>query len=308
MELVRLLEGIRWDFFTTINLIFSVLGEELVVIAILCLIYWCYNKKLGYQLAFSWLISGVIVNVAKLFIKIPRPFVTDKTLNPVEKALGHATGYSFPSGHTQSATSIYGTLSIFFGKRVKLFGYLFIIPIICVAFSRMYLGVHTPYDVLAGFVIGLAVVLVLNYLYTNYCLDSSHYGIILLIFTIISFGVMIFAAYEMTYTNVEVANYSDCFKVGASSLGFIFGWYIESTKIKFHEQGTYIGFQILKYICGMIGLVIIKLGLSFLCKQLPEDYLVLTFIIPYFFTTLWITGIYPIFIKKFFTWSFGYRI
>ncbi len=306
MELVRLLEEIRWDFFTDLNLIFSVLGEELVVIAILCLIYWCYNKKLGYQLAFSWLISGVIVNVSKLLIKIPRPFIADKTLNPVEGALGHATGFSFPSGHTQSATSIYGTLSIYFGKRYKLFGFLFIIPIICIAFSRMYLGVHTPYDVLAGFAVGLIVTLALNYLYTNYCLDSSHYGLILLAITIVSFAVMIFAAYEMIYVKVEIENYSDCFKVAASSLGFIFGWYIETTKIKFHEN-TYIGFQILKYICGIIGVIIIKLGLSFLCKQLPEEYIVLTFILPYFFTTFWITGIYPIFIKKFFTFSFGYR-
>ena len=307
MELLKLLESIRGDALTFINLIFSKLGEELIIFAVLCLIYWCIDKRLGYRIAFSYLVSGFIVNSLKIIIKVPRPFIKDTSFTPVEKALEHATGYSFPSGHTQSATSVYGTISMYLGKRSILLGILFFIPILAVGFSRMYLGVHTPWDVMAGFAIGLLVTIVISYLFDNYWLDPTHYRIILVVVTIAGFALMLLGAYEMAYENVAPVNGLDCFKIGSAMLGFIFGWYIEITQVKFVERGISVKGQIIKYICGMIGVALCYKGTEFVLLLFMSENNLIVNVIPYFLTTFWVTGIYPVIIKKVFTSPFNYR-
>lgn len=301
MELLKLLEGIRMDIFTQVNLIFTKFGEEMAIFAILCLVYWCLNKKLGYQMAFAYLISGFVVNTIKIIAQVPRPFIKDTSLKPVEGALKHATGYSFPSGHTQAATSVYGSISIHLGRYNFGLSILLFIPIVCVIFSRMYLGVHTPYDVAVAFAITMLITAVTAYVFNNYWLDSNHYHIILIIVTFMGLALIVTGTLEMVLGDVPVDKGLDCFKIGSCIIGFIFGWYIEITSVKFNEKGIGIGGQILKYICGMIGLFIFYVGLKeLLLLFLSENNLVIS-IIPYFFATFWVTGIYPVIIKKVFT-------
>jgi len=307
MDFLKSLENIRGDFLTDINLFITKLGEEVFLMAILCLVFWCINKKLGYGLAFSFLISGIIVNVLKIVFKIPRPFLRYKELTPVKDALGHATGYSFPSGHSQASSSIFSYLSIYFAKRgYALSLFLLGIPFI-VAFSRMYLGVHTAYDVSIGFFIAFVISLILNHLWDSYSLDKSHYRRIYIIFTIISFSVIIFAAYQNIYEDVSFKNASDLIKVGASSFGFINGWYLEVTKINFLEKGVSLPWQIIKYICGLFSLIILKFSSEFIFDNLFGETSILSVTIPYFLMTLYIVGIYPIIIKKFFTSPYIYQ-
>ena len=307
MEFLKLLESIRGDIFTIINLAMTKMGEEIVIFAILCLIYWCINKKLGYQISFSYLIAGFLINALKIIVKIPRPFVKDSSLTPVKGALKHATGYSFPSGHTQAATSVYGTIAIYFRKKNILISILLFIPILLVAFSRMYLGVHTPYDVLAGFAIAILVNVIINYFFTNYLLDSSHYRVVLLVVTIFAFGLMLLGAYQMVYENVSFNDGSDCLKIGSAILGFIIGWYIEVSKVNFRENGTNLSGQIQKYLCGILVVVALNKGTQYLLALFLSDENLILYTVPYFLTTLWITGIYPIFIKKFFTSPYHFK-
>ena len=125
------------------------LAQEAFVIVIICWLYWCSNKKLAYTLGFSYFTSGLLVQGLKITFRVPRPWVLDPGFHPVESAVPDATGYSFPSGHTQSCTSLFGTLG-FFTRKLSL-------RILCgcmiflIGFSRMYLGCHTPQDVLVSF-------------------------------------------------------------------------------------------------------------------------------------------------------------
>ena len=157
LETIRTAAGITFFSFITL------FGEELVMIAVLCLLYWCVDKRLGYRIGFSYFLSGLCVQTLKITFKIPRPWVLDATLKPVSTALETATGYSFPSGHTQSATALFGTLGL--NKRQPVKTICCFILIGFVAFSRMYLGVHTPKDVLVSFFVSGSLVIVAGYIF-----------------------------------------------------------------------------------------------------------------------------------------------
>lgn len=308
MEFLKILESIRNGLLDNVCLILTNLGSEVVISVILCLVYWCVNKKLGFKIGFSYLIAGFFVNIIKIMAKIPRPFNADTSLTVVEGAKSTAGGYSFPSGHTQSSTSVYGTFSLHFGKHNVLLSILFFIPIIIVAFTRMYLGVHTPLDVLAGFFLALFINIVVSYIFDNFWVDPSHFRAILIVISILSFGLILLGVYEMVYAGVTAQNGLPCVKTGAGILGFIIGWYIEVTYVKFNETGIDLPGQILKFITGILGVVVLYFCIGELFKYFFGRYHLLTNTIPYFLTTLWIAGIFPIFIKKVFTSPFNFRL
>ena len=157
MAFLKFLEGIRNPFFDWFFSLITHIGDETVFLVIALIVFWCVSKREGYYLLFVGFFGQVINNLLKLIFRIPRPFIADKTITPVESAVGRALGYSFPSGHTQN---IAGTLGVVTAKANKkwLKG-VCIALIVLVAFSRMYLGVHTPLDVVVS--LGIALVLVL---------------------------------------------------------------------------------------------------------------------------------------------------
>jgi undecaprenyl-diphosphatase len=136
---------------------FTLLGEEAFFLFIALTVYWCIDKKNGYYLLTVSFIGLTVNQLLKLIFRIPRPWVLDPDFPIVEEAREAATGYSFPSGHTQNAVNTFGSIARFTGHRALRIVCLALIPI--VAFSRMYLGVHTPKDVLVSIGIGCVLVL-----------------------------------------------------------------------------------------------------------------------------------------------------
>ena len=101
MELLYLFEKIRNPildfFFSTVTHI----GEETFFLAFAILFFWCVNKREGYYILITGLFGTILNQFLKLFCKVPRPWVKDPNFTVVESAVEEATGYSFPSGHTQ---------------------------------------------------------------------------------------------------------------------------------------------------------------------------------------------------------------
>ncbi len=103
--------------------------------------FWCSNKSLAYKLDFLIFVRSCYQGL-KITFRIPRPWILDFSFEPVKSAVPGATGYSFPSGHTQSGTAFFTTLA-FQCRRTGL-RLLCIFAFFLIGFSRMYLGVHTP--------------------------------------------------------------------------------------------------------------------------------------------------------------------
>jgi len=160
MQLLYLLEKIRLPGLNEFMLAVTRLGEETAFLAIALIVFWCVDKKRGYFLMAVGFAGTIINQFLKLLFRVPRPWVLDENFTILEQAREAATGYSFPSGHTQMAVGTFGALAVT-EKRKKL-AIIFWVLAFLVSFSRMYIGVHTPYDVIASAVIALALVFCLR--------------------------------------------------------------------------------------------------------------------------------------------------
>jgi hypothetical protein len=96
----------------------------------------------------------------KLWFRIPRPWVLDPEFTILEQAREAASGYSFPSGHTQMAVGTFGGIASFTRSKVLRWGSIALA--VLVAVSRMYIVVHTPKDVLVSAAIAVVLVLTLR--------------------------------------------------------------------------------------------------------------------------------------------------
>ena len=156
MSVLYFLESIRnpiLDFFFSLITLF---GEETIFMAVGMIVFWCFEKYQGYYLLYTGFAGTIINQFLKMSFRIPRPWVKDPSFTIVESAREAASGYSFPSGHTQTSVGLYGGLARWNRQRViRIVG---IALCVLVPLSRLYLGVHTPLDVLVS--VGIALLLI----------------------------------------------------------------------------------------------------------------------------------------------------
>ena len=140
------------DFFRKMSFI----GEMNVVLIIIGVIYWCVSREFGNYLLIGWSGNRVVNGLLKVAACIYRPWIRDPRVIPDIEAKATATGYSFPSGHSMNGASLYGGGAIRKDLPRALRIILALIMVL-IAFSRNFLGVHTPQDILVGTAAGLLV-------------------------------------------------------------------------------------------------------------------------------------------------------
>jgi undecaprenyl-diphosphatase len=131
-------------------------GELNTVLVIMAVIYWSVNKDIGTYMLMGWSGNRILNGALKVTVCAYRPWIRDARIIPYGDSINTATGYSFPSGHTMNASTVFGGGAV----RKDLPGMLRIVlgaMVALVAFSRIYLGVHTPQDILVGAVCGTLV-------------------------------------------------------------------------------------------------------------------------------------------------------
>ena len=154
IEYLLFLQNIRislngvWDgFFLTLTR----LAESPIPFLFLAWIYWCCDKRTGQIMSLNTGLSCLANQALKTIIRIPRPWLRDERIQPVQNAIASATGTSFPSGHTTRAGCAYGSYGAeLIRKKEKGTGVLLLLLVFLIAFSRNWLGVHTIEDVLVG--------------------------------------------------------------------------------------------------------------------------------------------------------------
>lgn len=147
----------------------TMFGEELILIAVVGFLYWCYDKEYG-KFVGTNLVFAVVLNplIKNIFLR-RRPYFDHegiRCLKPVDADAAiddlAAQGYSFPSGHSMSAAGTYGSLAAYRKNRWTLAAAI-LIPLL-VGVSRFCLGVHYPTDVLVGWLCGFLVIALIGFM------------------------------------------------------------------------------------------------------------------------------------------------
>lgn len=292
MDFLWFLSELRIPFLEKMMQGLTYFGQEPVLVLLIAIVYWCVNKRLAFRIGLSFCMSGIMVQGLKIIFRIPRPWVLDPAFKPVKSAVKAATGYSFPSGHTQGATSIYGTM--FSRAKKTTTKVVLAMLIILVAFSRMFLGVHTPKDVISAILISVTMILVVNMLIRPY--EEGRQKLPFILIGIILTGAVVllmYAGYLYKTDVIELRYVKDCFKATGAAIGFVIGLYLEQKYVHFEEEAS-MKQQIIKILSGILVIALLYVGIkkiegvSVFLSMLRNLVVILylTFVHPYIFTKI----------------------
>ena len=262
MDFLYLLEKIRnpvCDFFFSLV---THLGEETVFLAVAIVFFWCVNKYEGYYIMITGLVGTVVNQALKLAFRIPRPWVRDPSFTIVESARAEATGYSFPSGHTQNVAGTFGAIGAYSRKRWVTVVTLTVI--VLVAFSRMYLGVHTPTDVSVSLFVAAALLAVFYPVFSSEERFHKLMPIVAVISILLSVGLLLFA-FLTNEGGVDAENLYNARKNASTLFGctlcLLPVYLVDKHYTKFDTKAPWYA-QILKVVIGLAVVLGIKSGLS----------------------------------------------
>lgn len=291
MTFLRLLEKIRTPLLDDLMQFITYFGQEIIIIAVICTLYWCVDKRFAYLLGFNYFTAGLCIQTLKITFRVPRPWILDPSFHAVKSALPGATGYSFPSGHTQSATSLFFPLAL--KSQRKGSKILYILAFILIGFSRMYLGCHTPKDVFVSMGLSLVIALII-WQFQSFLLDNNdHLKLIACLLTGLSLAVAAYALLLNGTGTIETKYAEDCCKAAGAGMGFALGWYIERRYMNFSTECRGIATGIARLFAGLAVALVLKetvgliLGSSVLAKMAE-----------YFILVLWVLIIYPYLFNK----------
>ena len=272
MQLLYFLENIRVPILNEFMLAVTTLGEETAFLVIALILFWCVDKYIGYYTLSVGFVGTLANQFLKLWFRIPRPWVLDKNFTILEQAREAATGYSFPSGHTQSAVGTFGCIACVTKK--KAIRVIAIVVAVLVPFSRMYIGVHTPLDV----VVSIGIALLLIFVFRPLVLGNSHKRMPMLlgVMLILAIGYLCFVEFYAFPEEVMISdNYAHGVQNAYTLLGCLIGmlvvYFVDEKWLQFKVNAVWWA-QILKVIAGLVLVLIIKSGTKPLLNMLMGEY------------------------------------
>ena len=259
-----------------IMLAFTFFGEETFAILLLIAVYWCWDKRIGEYLLFSLYVAMSFNGLLKDVICRPRPFLNDQysdlryvSVKGLLVDTEHlSSSWSFPSGHSQTAGSIYGSLINGRKPWIKVCG---IVLILLVMVSRVYLGVHYPTDTIVGAVLGLLCAWICGLLYRRF----YQHRLLLL-------GIAVLLSGAMLLVNPS----GDSVKTLAMGVGAVLGMWLEDGLVEFRSTNGVLG-CILRLVVGFALLMAIRIGLKALLPDWTWCHALRYALMGFFGTFLW---------------------
>lgn len=261
MELLKYLQTWRASWLDAIVDASTYLGDEVFFMVVGLLLLWCIDKKWGFRLLFVGMLGTSVNQLLKGIFLIPRPWVLDPTFEIVESARAGATGYSFPSGHTHSATSVFTTLAVW--QRKKWVTAVCAALILVVGFSRMYLGVHTPLDVGVSLIVGLVLTLALLRLFDR----AGEKGTMQIVAATTAFTALVLLYLcvapkgERNMAEFDLHGVESMSKMLGASIGVALAWYLDMRYIHFETKAP-LWAQIVKLLGGVLLVLAVKSGMK----------------------------------------------
>ena len=262
MDFLYLLENIRCAFLDGFMNVITYLGDEYAFLVLAMVMFWCIDKFQGYYLLFVGFIGTQLNQLLKVVFRIDRPWVLDPDFEPVGGSIGRADGYSFPSGHTQSAVGTFGAIARW--NKQTVIRIICVVLFLLVGFSRMYLGVHTPKDVLTSLVIALVLVFALYPIMKKAQNNSKVMYILFGVVIAWSFAQVLFMHF---YPFPESANGEELFSASKNAykllgavIGLLVAYIVDTKYIHFDTKAVWWA-QIIKVVIGLsITIGLQKLG------------------------------------------------
>ena len=259
MNFLYLLEKIRIPVLNEAMLLITRLGDETAFLVLALVIFWCVDKYKGYYVLGVGLLGTLINQFTKLVCRVPRPWVRDPNFKPLPEAIEAAGGYSFPSGHTQTAVGTFGAIALTVKQRTVRI--VCIVTAVLVGFSRMYVGVHTPADVLVGALTAVALLLILRPLLlgNRKRLIPCVFGVMLLF----SIAFLLFVELHPHPELLDAHNYESAVKNAYTLLGCSIGImvvYLTDEAFLHFSTDAVLWAQILKVVLGLVAVLIVKEG------------------------------------------------
>lgn len=260
MSFLYLLEKIRMPGLNELMLAVTRLGEETAFLVAALVIFWCVDKKKGYYIMAVGFLGTMLNQMVKLTCRVPRPWILDPDFKILEQAREAAAGYSFPSGHTTSAVGTFGCLAA--STEKKCWRNLCILLAALVGFSRMYVGVHTPSDVLVG--AGMACLLV--GLLRKPTLKGGHMQMkaVIVVMLAVSVVFLLYVSFWNFPADMDPHNMESATKNAYTMIGCLVGvavvYLVDIKYLNFSVKAPW-KVQIIKAIVGLLLVLAVKEGL-----------------------------------------------
>ena len=267
MSFLYFLEGLRNPVLDAFFSFITLFGEETIFMVIGMVFFWCIDKYQGYYLLSTGFVGTMINQFLKMCFRIPRPWVKDPNFTIVESAREAATGYSFPSGHTQTSVGLLGGIAR--ANKHKVLRGVCIALCVLVPLSRMYLGVHTPADVGVSIVIATILIFALYPLFMK-AKDSPKimYSILIAMTVVMGAYLLFINLYQFPESVYHVDNVQNLisarkngFTLFGCALGFLVVYTVDLKWTHFDTKAVWWA-QIIKAAGGLLVVLLIKEGLK----------------------------------------------
>ena len=261
MAFLKFLEGLRNPVCDKLLGALTLIGDETVFLVVCLIVFWCVCKQEGYFLLSSGLGGTVVNQWLKIACRVPRPWVLDENFTIVESARAGASGYSFPSGHSQNAAATFGGIALW--TKHKAVRVIAIVIAVLVCFSRMYLGVHTPLDVGVGALSAVVLMIALYPLMKKN--DPRITRAVLIALFLLALAYQLFMSLASFPADVDPENLAEAVKNAYTLLGCSAGLLIvhevDARVIHFDTRAVWWA-QIIKAVLGLGLVLALRVGLK----------------------------------------------
>ncbi len=297
MDFLYFLEGIRVPVLNEFMLAVTYLGDEIAFLVTALILFWCVDKRQGYYVLSVGFFGTLANQFLKITCRVPRPWVRDPEFTILEQAREAATGYSFPSGHSQSGVGTFGAIA--YTTKNQIVKWLCIAVMILVPLSRMYIGVHYPSDVLvaSGMALGL-IVLMKPLVFGN---DGKNIPVIFAVGVALSLAFLAYVELWPFPEDIDPHNMESAVKNAYTLLGALLGllvaYYFDEKKLHFPVKAVWWA-QILKVVIGLLLVLAVKEGTKGILDALCGGHMIARGI-RYFLVVIMAGVIWPMTFRRF---------